>query len=112
MIGATDLLLLRRKGDVSGKSRRNKGIKTGLTWLPATENDGCNSMPSRRLEDRIRDLCREALTSSGSNFDSVLEDLRASLHEHSERLRQIMALRLATKTHAQVPDRRAHEDRI
>ncbi|HEY1658955.1 MAG TPA: hypothetical protein VGG14_11455 [Candidatus Sulfotelmatobacter sp.] len=65
-------------------------------------------MPSRRLEDRIRYLCGEALTSSGADFESVVGDLRSSLHEHSERLRQIMALRLATKTHAQVPDRRAH----
>jgi hypothetical protein len=79
--------------------------------MVAAAKDEGSRMPSRRLEDRIRDLCGEALSSSGAEFESVLDDLRSSLHEHSERLRQIMALRLATKTHAQLPDRRAHQQR-
>jgi hypothetical protein len=102
-------LMRRKDDDVSGKHRRHFGSRTGLTLPFAVAKDDENSMPSRRLEDRIRYLCHEALTSKGAEFESVLGDLRASLHEHSERLRQIMALRLATKTHAQVPDRRAHQ---
>lgn len=104
----TAIHLTRRKDDGSGKSRRGTGSNTGLTWASAAAKDGESTMPSRRLEDRIRYLCGEALTSKGADFDSVLDDLRSSLHEHTERLRQIMALRLASKTHAQLPDRRAH----
>ena len=65
-------------------------------------------MHSRRLEDRIRYLCHRALTGTGAELEDIFADLRLSLHEHSERLRQIMALRLSTKTHNQLPDRRAH----
>ncbi len=65
-------------------------------------------MPSRRLEDQIRYLCRRALHADGTDFEVILADLRSSLHEHAERLRQVTALRLATKTDAQLPDRRAH----
>jgi hypothetical protein len=67
-------------------------------------------MHARRLEDRIRYLCAEALTASGPEFESILTDLRSSLQEHGRRLRQIMALRLATNTHTQLPDRRAHKE--
>jgi hypothetical protein len=108
----TAIHLVRRKDDVSGKRPRHLGSKTRLTSPFAVAKDTEDSMPSRRLEDRIRDLCREALTSKGADFESVLGDLRASLHEHSERLRQIMALRLATKTHTQLPERRAHQDGV
>jgi hypothetical protein len=42
-----------------------------------------------RLEDRIRDLCAKAVASSDSlELTSVVEELRAALHEHAERLRQ------------------------
>lgn len=105
----TAIHLVRRKDDISGKHRRHLGSRTGLTSAFTMAKDDGNSMPSRRLEDRIRYLCHEALTSKGADFESVLGDLRASLHEHSERLRQIMALRLATKTHTQLPERRAHQ---
>lgn len=104
----TAIHLMRRRDDSSGKSRRYPGTSTGLTWGCEAAKDGGSKMPSRRLEDRIRYLCHEAMTSSGADFESVLDDLRSSLHEHTERLRQIMALRLATKTHSQLPDRRAH----
>jgi hypothetical protein len=99
-------LIGRKKGD-SGFSPKYPGQKTGLTCLAAAKDVGEN-MPARRLEDRIRYLCRRALYSDGADFDTILTDLRSSLHEHAERLRQIMALRLATRTHTQLPDRRAH----
>ena len=96
----------RRKSD-SGVFRRQPGQKTGLTYL-AGANDGGKNMQARRLEDRIRYLCRRALHADSTDFDVILADLRSSLHEHAERLRQVMALRLATSTTAQLPDRRAH----
>jgi hypothetical protein len=43
----------------------------------------------RRLEDRIRDLCANAVASQDSpEFHEVFEQLRAALHEHNERLRK------------------------
>jgi len=100
-------LMRRRKGD-SGISRRRSQLKTGLTYLAEAAKDVGKNMPSRRLEDRIRSLCRQALQVDGVDFETTLAELRSSLHEHSERLRQIMALRLATQTHTQLPERRAH----
>ena len=41
----------------------------------------------RRLEDRIRDLCAKASQDS-PELPEVFEQLRAALHEHSERLRK------------------------
>ena len=43
----------------------------------------------RRLEDRIRDLCANAVASQDSpELHEVFEQLRAALHEHIERLRK------------------------
>jgi hypothetical protein len=43
---------------------------------------------SRRLEDRIRDLCAKAISSSNNaEFHQVIEELRQALREHSKRLK-------------------------
>lgn len=50
----------------------------------------------RRLEDRIRRLCHQAIiTYDGENFIPILEELREALREHSERLRCVVVERLA-----------------
>lgn len=42
-----------------------------------------------RLEDRIGDLCAKALATSDSpDVMALIAELRAALHEHTERLRQ------------------------
>jgi len=43
----------------------------------------------RRLEDRIRELCRRAvlLTEDSAELHEILEELRASVREHTQRLR-------------------------
>jgi hypothetical protein len=46
-------------------------------------------VPSRRLEERIRELCALATAADTSNFADVLADLRLSLHEHLEQLRKL-----------------------
>lgn len=47
----------------------------------------------RRLEDQIRELCaRAVVTPESAELDEIFRQLRAALHEHTERLR-----RLATK---------------
>jgi hypothetical protein len=49
-------------------------------------------VPSRRLSDRIRELCAEALaTPESTEFALVAEQLRAALREHTERLRKLAA---------------------
>ena len=55
-------------------------------------------MPSRRLEDRIRDLCAKAVDAETEDFQPVLEELKAALREHTERLRQLAARKLTTTT--------------
>ena len=49
-------------------------------------------VPSRRLDDRIRDLCARAVTADEADFSGVVSDLRSALHEHAVRMRK-MAMR-------------------
>ena len=52
-------------------------------------------VPSRRLNDRIRQLCREAAAADDTNFAGVLSELRSALHEHTQRLRKMAVQQLA-----------------
>jgi hypothetical protein len=46
------------------------------------------SMPTRRLDDRIREMCaRVVALKDGDAVDPVLPELRAALHQSIERLR-------------------------
>jgi len=50
---------------------------------------------SRRLEDRIRELCTKAVaTSDPTEFDAVMQHLREALREHAKRLGQLAAAKL------------------
>src|ERR1700674_129950 len=64
-------------------------------------------MHARRLEDRIRELCRRALTANNSELDKIFAALNAALKEHAERLRKLMILKLATKARVPTPERRS-----
>jgi hypothetical protein len=49
---------------------------------------------SRRLEDRIRKLCAQAVVTTDLNeVSQILEQLTAALHDHIDRLRQLAARR-------------------
>lgn len=49
---------------------------------------------SRRLEDRIRSLCVQAVaTSDLAELSKVLEQLKVALHDHIERVRRSAARR-------------------
>jgi len=52
-------------------------------------------MPFRRLEDRIRRLCGEAVAASASDLEPVITELKVALHEHTESLRKLAASKLA-----------------
>ena len=52
-------------------------------------------VPSRRLEDRIRELCAKALAAPDSaDSNEVMQQLREALREHANRLRQLAARKL------------------
>jgi hypothetical protein len=47
---------------------------------------------ARRLEDRIRKLCADAVAASDfGELNSILETLSATLREHTHRVRQLAA---------------------
>jgi hypothetical protein len=48
-----------------------------------------------RLEDRIRTLCAHVVAAEEANLEPSLSELKAALHEHTERLRKIAAAKLA-----------------
>ena len=54
-------------------------------------------MPSRRLEDRIRELCAKAVAAKDGDLDPTLAELREALHEHNVRLRKLAAAKLAVQ---------------
>jgi hypothetical protein len=61
-------------------------------------------VPSRRLEDRIRELCAQAIAPDTTNFTDTLAELRSVLHEHVEQLRKLARQQLAVaKRVAQTP---------
>lgn len=57
-------------------------------------------MPTRRLDDRIRDLCERAGTVANSpqpdqgHLESVLQQLLGAIHEKVERIRELAAKKL------------------
>ena len=50
---------------------------------------------SRRLEDRIRDLCSQVVSAKETELEPLISDLQAALHEHNARLRKLAAAKLA-----------------
>ena len=64
-------------------------------------------MPSRRLEDRIRELCAKAATASDDETIDVLQELRRALHEHARHLRAMAAEKLTGGTQGANEERRS-----
>ena len=54
-------------------------------------------MSTRRLEDRIRRLCADAVEASESDLEPVITELKVALHEHTESLRKLVASKLAQR---------------
>jgi hypothetical protein len=48
-------------------------------------------VPSRRLEDRIRELCAKVTLVHGSELNAAIDELKAALSEHSNRVRKMAA---------------------
>jgi hypothetical protein len=59
----------------------------------------------RRLDDRIKELCAKAVATPPSpELEEILRELQKALHEHTERLRKMVA------QYPVSPDRRSKED--
>jgi hypothetical protein len=52
-------------------------------------------VPSRRLEDRIRELCAKAVSSDEAEFTTVMSELRSAMREHIEKIRTLAVRQLA-----------------
>lgn len=61
----------------------------------------------RRLEDRIRDLCADAVVAQEPELSSILPKLNAALHEHTERARNLVAARVANVENGHRHERRS-----
>jgi len=61
---------------------------------------------SRRLEDRIRDLCAQAVAAGSGDLNPVLSELKAALHEHTQRLRAMAAASTVRSAREFPPERR------
>ena len=48
-----------------------------------------STMPARRLEDRIRELCARALYAKEPEWDTVVHELQLAIQEHILRLANV-----------------------
>ena len=48
-------------------------------------------MPTRRLEDRIRELCARALYEAGPQWTSTVHELQLAIQEHTLRIANLAA---------------------
>jgi len=55
------------------------------------------TVPSRRLEDRICQLCSKVVEAEGHDVEAAISELKAGLHEHTERLRKMVTENLLKK---------------
>jgi hypothetical protein len=63
-------------------------------WICWREFRDSQSMPSRRLEDRIRELCAKVIVAREEEVAPAIADLKEALHEHNMRLRKLAATKL------------------
>lgn len=61
----------------------------------------------RRLEDRIRILCAGTLAAHGPESEQIFSELKAALHQHSERLRKTAGIKLVRRGSDSPPERRS-----
>jgi hypothetical protein len=69
-------------------------------------------LPTRRLDDRIRDLCAEAIAAKSShNAKPILAELQSAIHEFTERLRKRVAAVLTRSSDFPIERRRTSRHR-
>jgi len=71
------------------------------------------SVPARRLDDRIRELCSEAVATDNSQEAApILAELRSSLYQYTYRLRGRAAAILAGGSDFPIERRKAAHDPV
>ena len=55
-----------------------------------------NWMPSRRLDDRLKDLCAKVIRTPDNEIEPVLKELQAAMRAKFERIRVMATFRLQT----------------
>lgn len=64
----------------------------GIPWTLYRKRSypvGVLRVPSNRLEDRIRELCAQAIASDETDFQGVISELRSAMREHIEKVRKM-----------------------
>ncbi|MGA7220853.1 MAG: hypothetical protein WBX38_21235 [Candidatus Sulfotelmatobacter sp.] len=61
----------------------------------------------RRLEDRICELCAKTVSASDEDLASIISQLKSALREHTERLRELAGVKLASSRKELPPERRS-----
>lgn len=61
---------------------------------------------TRRLEDRIRGLCKRLAKADDAEFPALITELQAAIKEHALRLSNITTAALVSKKPPSIPDRR------
>jgi len=63
-----------------------------MAWVCGTLTNNLLTLMPQRLDDRIRELCAQAVTTNDSaELHNILKELRAAIHEHIKRLRKLAA---------------------
>lgn len=72
-----------------------QGIRTSHFALRRYHSsDADELMPTRRLDDRIRELCARITEASNGELEGVLQELLGAVHEKVERLRNLAVRQL------------------
>jgi gamma-glutamyl:cysteine ligase YbdK (ATP-grasp superfamily) len=59
---------------------------------------------SRRLSDRIRELCTQIAAAGDANFAEILSELQSALREHASRTRKMAVRQLAGRRERRLRD--------
>ena len=61
-----------------------------MAWVCGTLTNNLPTLMPQRLDDRIRELCAQAVTTNDSaELHNILKELRAAIHDHTKRLRKL-----------------------
>jgi hypothetical protein len=67
-------------------------------------------MVSRRLDDRIRELCATVVSAQEEEVEPTIHELKQALREHTARLRRLAASKIVEAKEG-LSDRRSHGER-
>ncbi len=89
-------------------ARKSRGDTASAVFaLPPSQLHSSGVVPSRRLDDKIRELCARAVQSPNGGSEKILEELRHAIREKTQRLRWLAADKLVAKYPAH-HERRSH----